>query len=55
MLKNLVDFVFYMFPMIVIPLGVFAICVGIKAICRDISEIKEMDKEKHEEKICLKK
>ncbi|HDR3452223.1 hypothetical protein BTT_65500 (plasmid) [Bacillus thuringiensis serovar morrisoni str. 4AA1] len=51
MLKNLVDFVFHMFPMIVIPLGVFAICVGIKAICRDISEIKEMDKEK----ISLKK
>lgn len=51
MLKNLVDFVFYMFPMIVIPLGVFAICVGIKAICIEISEIKEMDKEK----ISLKK
>ncbi|MCR8998199.1 hypothetical protein [Brevibacillus laterosporus] len=51
MLKNLVDFVFHMFPMIVIALGVFAICIGIKAICRDIREIKEMDKEK----ISLKK
>ncbi|MCC2496564.1 hypothetical protein LKM14_24740 [Bacillus cereus] len=46
MLKNLVDFVFHVFPMIVIPLGVFAICVGIKGICIEISDIKEMDKEK---------
>lgn len=48
MLKNLVDF---MFPVIFIPLGVFTICVCINAVCREISEIKEMDKEK----ICLKK
>jgi uncharacterized membrane protein (DUF373 family) len=53
MLKNLVGFYMdFMFPVIFIPLGVFTICVCIKAICRDISEvIREMDKEK----ICLKK
>lgn len=52
MLKNLVGFYMdFMFPVIFIPLGVFTICVCIKAICRDISEVKEMDKEK----ICLKK
>jgi uncharacterized membrane protein (DUF373 family) len=52
MLKNLVGFYMdFMFPVIFIPLGVFTICVCIKAICRDISEVKEMVKEK----ICLKK
>lgn len=48
MLKIYFDF---LFPIIFIPLGVFTICVCIKAVCREISEIKEMDKEK----ISLKK
>ncbi|MDA2537382.1 hypothetical protein PDQ37_28490 [Bacillus cereus] len=56
MLKDLLDFYMgFIFPVIFISVGVFTICVGIKAIFKEISEIKEMDKEKHEEKICLKK
>ncbi|MFU2033476.1 hypothetical protein ACM6Q8_27915 [Bacillus wiedmannii] len=51
MLKGLVDFINFMFILIVLPLGVFGICVGIYAFFQEWKEIKEMDKEK----ICLKK
>ncbi|WP_336584490.1 hypothetical protein [Bacillus albus] len=51
----LMDFINFMFAVLVLPLGMFGIYVGAKLIVGYSKEIKEIDKEKFEEKICLKK
>lgn len=55
MLKDLVDFINIMFLIIAPPLGVFGICVGIYSFFQELKDIKKIDQEKVEEKICLKK